>query len=81
MERFLTKLPLVIIASIAAWQVQKAAKQNGDAWESSGAILAEGLRLAIDIWVLWTVIVLMGGLIAYLGRGCSPIRGTQTYQV
>ena len=63
---FLAKMLLVVIASIATWQLQKALKQNGAAWDSSGAVSATGLRLAIAILVLYSLTVIVARLIAYL---------------
>ena len=63
---FIAKMLLVIIASIATWQLQKALKQNGADWDSSGAISATGLRLAIGVLVLYSLTVIVARLIAYL---------------
>ena len=63
---FLAKMLLVVIASIATWQLQKALKQNGAAWDSSGAVSATGLRLAIAILMLYSLTVIVARLIAYL---------------
>jgi len=66
LDSFLTKLLLVIIVSIAAGRCRKPRSKTGMLGKSSGAILVKGLRLAIDILVLWTVVVLAGRLIACL---------------
>jgi hypothetical protein len=63
---FIAKMLLVIIASLATWQLQKALKQNGEAWDSAGAISATGLRLAMASLVLYSFTVVVARLIAYL---------------
>ncbi len=65
---FLMKMALVVIASLATWQVQKALKQDGADWDSSGAVSATGLRLAISTLALYSLTVIVARLIAYLGR-------------
>ena len=63
---FIAKMLLVIIASLATWQLQKALKQNGAAWDSAGAVSATGLRIAIGVLVLYSLTVIVARLIAYL---------------
>ncbi len=63
---FLAKMLLVVIASIATWQLQKALKQNGAAWDSAGAVSATGLRLAIGALVLYSFLIVVSRLVAYL---------------
>jgi len=63
---FLLKLLLVILASVATWQVQRSVRLNGDAWDSADAVSATSLRWGIGVLVLWTAVVLVGRLIAYL---------------
>ena len=63
---FIAKMLLVIIASVSTWQLQKALKQNGAAWDSSGAVSATGLRIAIATLMLYSLTVVVARLIAYL---------------
>ena len=63
---FIAKMLLVIIASVATWQLQKALKQNGAEWDSSGAVSATGLRIALAVLVLYSLTVVVARLIAYL---------------
>ncbi len=63
---FIAKMLLVIIASVATWQMQKALKKNGADWDSSGAISATGLRIAVGVLVLYSLTVIVARLIAYL---------------
>lgn len=63
---FLLKMALVVVASLATWQLQKALKQNGAAWDSADAISATTLRLAIGSLVLYSFTVVVARLIAYL---------------
>jgi hypothetical protein len=63
---FIAKILLVIIASVSTWQLQKALKQNGAAWDSSGAVSATGLRIAIATLMLYSLTVVVARLIAYL---------------
>lgn len=63
---FIAKMLLVVIASVATWQLQKALKQNGADWDSSGAVSATGLRLALATLVLYSITVVVARLIAYL---------------
>jgi hypothetical protein len=63
---FLLKMGLVVVASISTWQMQKALKQNGAAWDSAGAISAIGLRVGIATLMLYSLTVVVARLIAYL---------------
>ncbi len=65
---FLMKMGFVILASVATWQVQKAVKQDGAAWDSAGAVSATAIRLAISSLALYSALVIMSRLVAYLGR-------------
>ena len=63
---FLIKITLIVLGIGATYHLQKAVDRDGPNWDAAGATSARGFQLAVAILVIWTAVVLVARLIAYL---------------
>ena len=70
---FEVKLALIASGIAATMYVQKALKQEGADWTSSGTVSARGMKLILATALIWSAVLIAGRLTAYLGMYATGI--------
>jgi hypothetical protein len=62
------KLAFVVVGLVMTIQFQKALKEEGASWASSGVVSARGMQFVTALALAWSAVLVTGRLTAYLGQ-------------
>lgn len=64
---FDVKFTLVLVGIVTTLYFQKTIKREAASWQAAGHVTSRGMRLAAAACVVWSGVIIMGRLTAYLG--------------